>query len=327
MPHSTSRQKRPTLATNRATGKLVSTTTKKPPKCQNTAAAPAARTKGKGDKKNTSLNLKSNAVQDLEKGLQQLSLSKPFSPGTRPNDDMFSIFGKSAFQHTKATSRFFPPQSSKPLSQLEKARIPKHQMLPAQPLIESDAFKHIINTVHRKVGINKKESEYEKCLIEELKKRGFMVKSQLSSELRDARVDLALRPSPYHDWFLVELKAIENLRTRDIEQTLRYIPIYGVSNAALINFGIERPEVFLAKKDELFVHQLFYTDDAGKEKTSAWKTAKELISLPSPAPRCQRKNGVSHQSVKPRKSSSNMGTRYFAPIIIDRKEKRVNPPE
>jgi len=94
--------------------------------------------------------------------------------------------------------------------------------------------------VHRELGPGLLESAYEACLVDELRRRGAVVKTQVSmpitykgTELKDAyRIDLLV-----NDCLVVEVKSIESILPVHKAQLLTYLKFSGYRLGLLINFN------------------------------------------------------------------------------------------
>ena len=95
--------------------------------------------------------------------------------------------------------------------------------------------------VHSALGAGMLEGTYEICLIHELRKRGFVVQSQLVLPVvydgmkLDAgyRIDLLVE-----DAVIVELKAVERFLPVHEAQILSYLKLSGKKLGLLINFNV-----------------------------------------------------------------------------------------
>ena len=106
--------------------------------------------------------------------------------------------------------------------------------------------KEIINAaieVHREVGPGLLESAYEACLCHELALRNILFKRQvpLPVEFKGIHLDCGYRLDILvDDLVIVELKAIETLRSIDEAQLLTYLRQKKLWLGLLINFNVER---------------------------------------------------------------------------------------
>ncbi len=97
--------------------------------------------------------------------------------------------------------------------------------------------------VHKSVGPGLLESVYEKCLIYELEKHGYSVKSQLNIPfLYDSKnLDLNLRIDLLvEDSIIIELKAVENLIPLYHAQLISYLKLTNKPLGFLINCNVPR---------------------------------------------------------------------------------------
>lgn len=96
--------------------------------------------------------------------------------------------------------------------------------------------------VHSVLGPGLLESAYEGCLIHELRKRGFLVQSQIALPVQydgvlielGYRLDLLVEDS-----IIVELKAVEKLTSVHQAQILSYLKLSNKRLGLLINFNVE----------------------------------------------------------------------------------------
>ncbi len=93
--------------------------------------------------------------------------------------------------------------------------------------------------VHKHLGPGLLESVYEKCLIQELKEQGLLVKSQIKVPIyykdtlldNDLKLDLLV-----NDLIIIELKAVEIIIPVFKAQLLSYLKLTGKPKGLLINF-------------------------------------------------------------------------------------------
>lgn len=96
--------------------------------------------------------------------------------------------------------------------------------------------------VHKQLGPGLLESIYEECFIEELRQKGFRVSSQekvpliYKGKLLKAELKLDIL---VNDWIIVELKAVEEIKSVFKAQLLSYLKLTGVPKGLLINFNCE----------------------------------------------------------------------------------------
>ncbi|MDA3953990.1 MAG: GxxExxY protein [Bacteroidales bacterium] len=96
--------------------------------------------------------------------------------------------------------------------------------------------------VHKHLGPGLLESVYEKCLIQELKEQGLLVKSQIKVPIyykntflnNDLKLDLLV-----NDLIIIELKAVETMIPVFKAQLLSYLKLTGKPKGLLINFHTE----------------------------------------------------------------------------------------
>ena len=94
--------------------------------------------------------------------------------------------------------------------------------------------------VHSKLGPGLLESAYEACLLQELKQRGLTVESQvwLPVEYEGTVIDLGYRIDLLvENAIIVELKAVEQIRSLHKAQVLSYLRLKGLRIGLLINFN------------------------------------------------------------------------------------------
>ena len=94
--------------------------------------------------------------------------------------------------------------------------------------------------VHRILGPGLLESVYQKALVQELKLRGFKVKSEVDIEINykgvnvgsDLRLDIIV-----NDTIIVELKSVETILPIHKKQLLTYLRLTNLQLGLLINFN------------------------------------------------------------------------------------------
>ena len=94
--------------------------------------------------------------------------------------------------------------------------------------------------VHRTLGSGLLESVYQKALVQELKLRGFNVKSEVDIEINykginvgsDLRLDIIV-----NDTIIVELKSVETILPIHKKQLLTYLRLTNLQLGLLINFN------------------------------------------------------------------------------------------
>jgi GxxExxY protein len=94
--------------------------------------------------------------------------------------------------------------------------------------------------VHSILGPGLLEKVYEACLTKELQKRGLSVQSQvwMPVEYEGTIIDLGYRIDLLvENTVLVELKAVEHLRSLHKAQVLSYLRLKGLKIGLLINFN------------------------------------------------------------------------------------------
>lgn len=97
--------------------------------------------------------------------------------------------------------------------------------------------------VHKQLGPGLLESIYEKCLLEELKKQGFGVQSQVSVPIyykgklldQDLKLDVLV-----NNLIIIELKAVETILPVFKAQLLSYLKLAKKPKGLLINFHCEK---------------------------------------------------------------------------------------
>ncbi|MBB4078806.1 GxxExxY protein [Lewinella aquimaris] len=95
--------------------------------------------------------------------------------------------------------------------------------------------------VHRALGPGLLESAYEKCLIYELRKRGYLVKSQVSLPIvyDNQKIDVGYRIDLLvENEIIVELKSVEELAPVHTAQLLTYLKLAGKPLGLLMNFNV-----------------------------------------------------------------------------------------
>lgn len=94
--------------------------------------------------------------------------------------------------------------------------------------------------VHRILGPGLLESVYQKALVQELKLKGFKVKSEVDIEINykginvgsDLRLDIIV-----NDTIIVELKSVETILPIHKKQLLTYLRLTNLQLGLLINFN------------------------------------------------------------------------------------------
>lgn len=94
--------------------------------------------------------------------------------------------------------------------------------------------------VHRTLGPGLLESVYQKALVQELKLRGFNVKSEVNIEINykgvnvgsDLRLDIIV-----NDTIIIELKSVETILPIHKKQLLTYLRLTNLQLGLLINFN------------------------------------------------------------------------------------------
>ncbi len=97
--------------------------------------------------------------------------------------------------------------------------------------------------VHKELGPGLLESVYEDCMKVELESQGFLVQTQLDLPLiykgvdteKKFRIDMLINHS-----FIVELKAVEELKPVHEVQLVTYMKLTGVHMGLLINFNVPK---------------------------------------------------------------------------------------
>lgn len=119
---------------------------------------------------------------------------------------------------------------------------------------------HIVNAaydVHKELGPGLLESVYEICMIEELRRRGLFVESQVRVPIifkgktleKEFIVDLLVEKS-----IIIELKAVENLLPVHEVQLVTYMKLANKKLGFLINFNVSFIKVGIHRK----VNDYFY---------------------------------------------------------------------
>src|SRR6184192_3730910 len=95
--------------------------------------------------------------------------------------------------------------------------------------------------VHRIIGPGLLESDYEACLVFELRERGFKVEQQkpLPVIYKRVKLDCGYRLDlVVEDGVIVEIKAVERLNSIHEAQLLSYLRLHGCRVGLLINFHV-----------------------------------------------------------------------------------------
>jgi GxxExxY protein len=95
--------------------------------------------------------------------------------------------------------------------------------------------------IHRALGPGLIESVYEKCLIHELRKRNYEVRSQFELPIAydDILIESGLRPDILvADVVLIEVKAVEHMHPVYQAQLLTYLKLMKKRLGLLINFNV-----------------------------------------------------------------------------------------
>jgi GxxExxY protein len=95
--------------------------------------------------------------------------------------------------------------------------------------------------VHKYLGPGLLESVYEECLAEELRNRGFLVRTQVAVPITYGRVrlDVGYRiDMVVNDAMIVELKAVDRLRAVHMAQLLSHLRLSNYRVGLLINFNV-----------------------------------------------------------------------------------------
>jgi GxxExxY protein len=96
--------------------------------------------------------------------------------------------------------------------------------------------------VHSLLGPGPRESAYQACLAQELRKRGIMVETQVGLMMvrgRKTRPRLSDRPSG-RNLVIVEIKRVEAIHPVHEAQLLSYLRLSGKNVGLLINFHVAR---------------------------------------------------------------------------------------
>ncbi len=96
--------------------------------------------------------------------------------------------------------------------------------------------------VHKQLGPGLLESVYEECLIEEIKRKGFLVESQERLPLiykgkllkAEFKLDIVV-----NNCIIVELKAVDEIHPVHKAQLLTYLKLTGIAKGLLINFNCD----------------------------------------------------------------------------------------
>lgn len=111
-------------------------------------------------------------------------------------------------------------------------------------------------TVHNALGPGLLESVYEKCLIHELKKRGFTVQSQVVIPINydgveidaDLKLDILV-----NNLIVIEIKAITEVHPVHRAQIMSYMKLLNLPKGILINFHTDK----IVNDAEHFVNTIF----------------------------------------------------------------------
>lgn len=101
-----------------------------------------------------------------------------------------------------------------------------------------DALGCAIN-VHRELGPGLLESVYQKCLIHELKSKGFKVKQQAKAPLfyKDLKLEVELKADIIvNESIIIELKTVDCLLPVHEAQLLTYMRLLKIPQGLLMNF-------------------------------------------------------------------------------------------
>ncbi|WP_304517489.1 GxxExxY protein [Cecembia rubra] len=93
--------------------------------------------------------------------------------------------------------------------------------------------------VHREVGPGLLESVYQKCLIHELKSKGFKVMQQVKAPLfyKDLRLEVELKADIIvNESVIIELKTVDCLLPVHEAQILTYMRLLKIPQGLLMNF-------------------------------------------------------------------------------------------
>lgn len=96
--------------------------------------------------------------------------------------------------------------------------------------------------VHKQLGPGLLESVYEECLIEEIKRNGMLVESQIKIPLiykgkllnTELKLDILV-----NNCIIVELKSVEAILPVHKAQLLTYLKLTGIAKGLLINFNCD----------------------------------------------------------------------------------------
>ena len=121
------------------------------------------------------------------------------------------------------------PQSTFSQEEFEKLNKLSHEVLAAAI------------TVHKELGAGLLESVYQECLKAELKSMGYKVETEVEFPLiykgieteKIFRVDMIVE-----DAFLVELKAVEEIKPIHEVQLVTYMKLLGIHMGFLLNFNV-----------------------------------------------------------------------------------------
>ena len=93
--------------------------------------------------------------------------------------------------------------------------------------------------VHRIMGPGYPEAIYMRCLIIELTNAGLHCQTEVSKEIIYEGIKVGVRRLDLlvEDLIIVETKAISELESRDYNQVLNYLKIFGFEVGLLLNFG------------------------------------------------------------------------------------------
>jgi GxxExxY protein len=114
---------------------------------------------------------------------------------------------------------------------------------PLPPEVEKVATAAVDATykIHKALGPGLIESVYEKCLIHELRKRNFEVRSQFDLPIAydDIVIDSGLKPDLLiADVLLIEVKAVERMHPVYQPQLLTYLKLMKKRLGLLVNFNV-----------------------------------------------------------------------------------------
>ncbi len=97
--------------------------------------------------------------------------------------------------------------------------------------------------VHKQLGPGLLESVYEKCLMYELKQKGFTVENQVAVPLvyKDIHLDCGYRLDLLvNDTVIIEIKSIDSLLPVNTSQVLTYMRFAEKKIGLLMNFNVKR---------------------------------------------------------------------------------------